>query len=332
MTQHKILKEDLITVSKYKLPYEKIKGRKVLVTGGGGFVGAWLAASLCRVGAEVAVTMRDPIAGDKSAVFPFGDVKEYAAPGSFIGHAIADFEPDVVIHAASPGDPGSYLSDPVGTLECNFLQMNQILAHALKSKPTVMLISSGEVYGGVWNAKGVTENNFGPLDPLHPRSCYAEGKRAAEALCLAYNRQYGVPVRIARLHHSYGPGMRLARDTRALPTFFREVLAGRKPTVTTPNFERTWLYASDMATGLLTVLLEGGNEAYNVGEITPHSILSIAKMLSGEVIMEPPTPDESVSPHSHIQPDCSKLMKLGWFPNVPVTSGLQRTMEFYRDQ
>lgn len=318
---NKIVEEDLERILAYKLPWQMLRGQRVLVTGGTGFVGSWLAMTCARAGAKVAVTARDanevPLADEMG-------LSVYECRGNVLLHALTDFCPAIIIHAASPGDPKQYLAKPVDCLDINILGTSQCLAYAIEHKPTVMLISSGEVYGEgcVMPAE---EWMFGCIDPGHPRACYSEGKRAAEALCYAYGRQYSVPTRVVRLFHSYGPGMR-PDDSRVVPAMLATVQLGRNPVVRS-KAKRTFLYATDMVTGIMSVLLKGDNgEPYNVGSTCPHEVKVVGELLNNGIV-DYAQELEGDSPHECLVPDITKMSSLGWYPMVDLVEGLKRMKE-----
>lgn len=323
---NKIVEEDLECILAYDLPWKELRGQRVLVTGGTGFVGSWLAMTCAKAGVKVAITARD--ANEAPLADEMG-LSVYQCRGNLLAHALTDFQPAIIIHAASPGDPKQYLTHPVDCLEINLLGINQCLAYATESKPTVLMVSSGEVYGNIFGdpALCIKETYFGGIDPAHPRAAYAEAKRAAEALCFAYGRQYGVPTRVARLFHSYGPGMRLD-DSRVVPAMLAAVLIGATPVVRSKAL-RTFLYASDMVTGIMTVLLKGADgEAYNVGSTCEHEVKVVGQLLNNGIVDYAPAQEDD-SPHERLVPDISKLNHLGWMYMVDLVEGLRRTKESY---
>jgi dTDP-glucose 4,6-dehydratase len=333
---NKIIEEDLERILAYDLPWKDLRGVRVLITGGTGFVGSWLAMTCAKAGAKVAITTRRH-GPEAEAISDFG-ISVYECRTNLLAHPLTDFDPAIIIHAAGPGDPKEYLARPANAIEINTLGMSQCLAQAIDGKATVMLISSGEVYGnkisdglplfgGALTNDGLAEGTFGPLDPQLPRSCYAEAKRCAEALCFAYGRQYGVPTRVARLFHSYGPGMALD-DSRVVPAMLAAVLLGANPVVRS-KAKRTFLYATDMVTGLMTVLLKGkDDEPYNVGSACEHEVRVVGELLNNGIVDYAPAQDDD-SPHQALKPDAHKLQLLGWYPMVDLVEGLKRTKESY---
>jgi nucleoside-diphosphate-sugar epimerase len=255
----------------------------------------------------------------------------------YLGPAGADF----VIHAASQASPRFFASDPVGTLEANIIGTGRMLEVARNSKSEGLLFfSSGEVYGNLTNpAIPVRETAFEGLDPLQIRSCYAEGKRAGEALCACWHAQFGVPAKIVRISHTYGPGMEL-NDGRVFADFVADIVARRDIILKSDgSARRPFCYLADATVAYFTVLLKGNaGEAYNVGSESELSILEFAEMLSRlfperncKVIREARSPDENYIPSRNAGGhfDISKIKRLGWQPTTSLEAGFRRTVLSY---
>lgn len=247
-----------------------------------------------------------------------------------------------IIHAASKASPSHFSANPVGTILPNVLGTYHLLELARRLQTRGFLfLSSGEVYGR-FNPppiQPIAEDQFGSLDPLDPRACYAEAKRAGEALCLAWHLQYGVPTRIARLGHTYGPGMDLT-DERVFADFVRRILRGEDIILKTDgSAARPFCYLADATVGLLTVLLKGqGGTAYNLmNDEAFISIKDLAIRLAGlfpergvRVIL----PDQKAPTGSaHWNAGClvatQRIRQLGWKPSTSVESGFRRTILAY---
>src|SRR5204863_3920089 len=190
---------------------------------------------------------------------------------------------DFVIHAASPATPRAFGSDPIGTYQPNVLGTHRLLelAHA-KEALGFLFVSSGAVYGAVAGPGPITESSLGSVDPLDLKSCYAESKRMGEAMCAAWHHQRGLPTRIARVGHTYGPHMRRS-DDRAFAEFVFCVVDGRDILLNSDGqARRMFSYVSDTTEGLLRVLLDGRNgEAYTVANpAAESSILDLARLVT----------------------------------------------------
>ncbi len=205
-----------------------------------------------------------------------------------------------------------------------------------------MYFSSAEIYGTLSAPdKPITESMIGSLDPLAPRSCYAEGKRFGESLCVAWQRQFGVPVTIVRPFHTYGPGM-ATDDGRVFADFVADVVAGRDIVMRSSGLaRRAYCYLADATIGYFTALLLGARgEAYNVGNARAEaSVAELARILVGlhpakRLGVKHAAPSDanylpSVTPRS--VPDTTKLEALGWRATTSLIDGFRRTIESFKD-
>ena len=342
---HPVVREDLARVAAAPLPWGRFDGATLLVTGAAGFLPAYLVESalhLNELGRKVRVVglVRNlPRARERFAAYAGCDalqLVEHDAATPYAPRGPVDY----IIHAASPASPKLYVTDPVGTIAPNVVGTHHLLdlAHRSKSRG-FLLFSSGEVYGPNPAKVPTGEGDYGPVDPLDVRSPYAEGKRAAEALCAAWHRQRGVPAVVARPFHTYGPGMRLD-DGRVFADFVRDIVARKNLTLASDGrATRAFTYLSDAVLGYWTVLLNGApGAAYNVaddgGEL---SIADLANLLVSlypgrglSVEFGPPPADASaVSKLIRSCPDVSRLRALGWVPSVNVAEGFRRTVRYY---
>jgi nucleoside-diphosphate-sugar epimerase len=249
---------------------------------------------------------------------------------------------DYIIHAASQASPKYYGQDPVGTLSANVFGTHHLLRLAREKRSRGFLFfSSAEVYGEV-NPRQIPcpESVYGSVDPMQVRSCYAESKRLGETLCVAWAHQHGVPARIVRPFHTYGPGMALD-DGRVFSDFVADVAAGRDIIMRSDGTAvRAYCYLADAVAGYFTVLLKGQNgQAYNVGNNRAEaSVLELAKRLVAlypeknlKVIQvaEPPRPGYLASKVSRVSPDTTKIEALGWRPVHSLESGFRRTIHSF---
>ena len=346
-TRHPIVCEDLQKILAAPLPWEKLFSRTVLITGANGFIPAYMLETLLYLnetqGADVHVialvrnhekSMRrlGHLSGRKDVTFVVQDVRDpYSGPGA------ADF----VIHAASQASPKFYGTDPVGTFETNVLGTRRMLEISKNSGSEGFLyFSSGEVYGRIDNPSiPVKETDYGYLDPLSVRSCYAEGKRAGETLCICWHAQFGIPVKIVRLSHTYGPGMELD-DGRVFADFVADMVARRDIVMKSDgSTRRPFCYLADATVAFFTVLLKGATgEAYNVGSDIECSILDLAETIVRlfperccRVQRQERRPDDPYipSPVSGGHFDLSKIRSLGWRPTTSIEEGFWRTVKSY---
>jgi nucleoside-diphosphate-sugar epimerase len=247
---------------------------------------------------------------------------------------------DFVVHAASQASPKFYGVDPVGTMGANILGVHQLLEKSLVWEPDGFLFfSSGEVYGQVQPDKVPTsENDYGYIDICHPRSCYAESKRAAETMGVSYASQFGVQFKTVRPFHTYGPGMSLD-DGRVFADFVSDIVNNRSIVMKSDGSAvRSFCYLADAVLGFFTVLFHGKRgESYNVGN--PDGVLSIIQLAELLVGLRPGLRVERMirendsgyfqSPISNNVPDISRIGSLGWLPKYGPVEGFERTIKSF---
>ena len=242
-----------------------------------------------------------------------------------------------IIHAASPASPRFYKDAPLSVIYPNVLGTINMLNLA-RTNPvrSILYFSSGEVYGEF--AGEIDENAYGIVDPTALRSCYAESKRMGENLCIAYGSEYGLPVKIVRPFHTYGPGMKLD-DGRVFADFVRSVVMGQDIVLTSSGeAKRSFLYLSDATLAYFLILTKGvNNEAYNVAnEQGIISIKELAQIIVGlfpekglQVRFEPPKESYMPSPIMSCAVKTHKLKALGWSPKVSIEQGFSKTIRSY---
>lgn len=323
----------------------QFKNCRVLITGITGLIGGYifeaiatLAIRQCDWNVEVWGLARNNDKAEKR----FAHLNKSDAV-RFLIHDVTQALPalpkfDYIIHAASEASPKYFLADPIGTIAANVTGTTSLLELARRDSSHFLFLSSGTVYGrAAGNDTPITESSFGPYDPLDSRACYAESKRLAETLCAAYAQQHGVHTVIARISHTYGPGVEL-NDGRVFGDFIADAVAGRSIRVLgTGSDARPFLYVADATVGLLLLLLSGASaEAYNIGSETEVSIGELAKLiaqLSGLSSTHTMTGDTDHAPssaartHGHFSID--KIKALGWQPETSVEIGFARTLKHF---
>ncbi len=341
-----VILEDLADIAR-EVNVALLHGKTVLVAGAAGFLPAYMVETLLYLndtsscGCRVIALVRSPekaalrfarYAGRPDLVVMTGDV---ASPPEKLPRA------DIIIHAASPASPKHFGKNPVGVMSANIMGMLGLLEMARRwSSEAFLYFSSGEVYGQLpASAPPAQENHYGYVDILDVRSCYAESKRAAETLGVSYWVEYGVPCKIVRPFHTYGPGMALD-DGRVYADFVADVLRGRNITLKSDGRAvRAFCYLSDAVRGFFTVLLHGlPGRAYNVGNPDGAlSILDLSKLLAGmapglKVDAQLGVRDAGYlqSPIARNVPDVSLLNALGWNPKYSPQDGFARTIRSYR--
>jgi UDP-glucuronate decarboxylase len=345
--RHPIIEEDLKKITSTSLPWHLLFGKTVLITGAIGLVPSYIVETLVYLNETVDADIHTIalVRNRERAMHRLGHlvsrsdmtliVQDVRDPYS--GPKTVDF----VIHAAAQASPKYYGSDPAGTCAVNLFGTWRMLELAKEAASTAFVfLSSGEVYGQVQDPSiPVTETSFGPIDPLMVRSCYAEGKRAGETLCACWNFQYGLPTKVVRLSHTYGPRMDL-EDGRVFADFVANLVARRNIILKSDgSARRPFCYVADSTTGIFTVLLRGiSGEAYNLGADSEISILELAELLCRlfpergcNIVRSERKPGDPYIPSSNCAGyfDLSKIKSLGWHPTTGIDEGFRRTVESY---
>lgn len=307
------------------------KPKRALVTGGAGFIGSHLCDALLAAGQEV-------ICLDNLATGAHANIEQAQENPSFIFEdrdvtEPFDFEVDAVYHLASPASPLDYYAMPVKTMLANSLGTRNCLELANKLGVRMLLASTSEVYGDP-EVTPQSEGYFGHVNPVGLRSCYDEGKRFAEALCKAYEREHGTDIVIVRIFNTYGTRMRPG-DGRVIPNFVSQALAGEPFTIYGDGSQtRSFCHVSDMVKALVLAVqtTEAGGEVINVGNPDEMRIIDLAARLrektgtSSPLVFEPLPEDDPLQR----KPDITRAMKvLGWAPEVSLDEGLSDTISWF---
>jgi UDP-glucuronate decarboxylase len=343
-----VVAEDLKNMAGANLPWDKLAGKTILISGANGFLPAYLVELFLYLnqihpGLDLNLVglVRNPQkAGARFAAYRQRRDLQLLVQDVSIPVAYSP-KVDWIIHAASQASPKYYGSDPVGTLKANVLGTYNLLELArAKKAENFLFFSSGEVYGKVDAAWIPTaEGQYGYLDPTDLRSCYAESKRMGETMCVSWAHQYGIPVKIARPFHTYGPGMSLD-DGRVFADFVADVVNHRDIVLKSDGrAKRAFCYLADAIVGFCTVLLKGANgEAYNVGnekgeiaigdlarklvQLFPERKLKVIEQERSEKEYLP-----SATPRSC--PATAKIAALGWQPVIAIEAGFARTIRSF---
>ena len=344
-----IVREDLTRIATADLPWQRLAGKKVMVTGGSGFLASYLVKSLLAVrdvhGLNLEVTCIARSSGDvKNRLGAYLKHDGLRVVSQDVSHPLSiDFPAaDMIIHSASHASPKLYGVDPVGILLANSVGTMHLLNHAIKHGSSAFLFfSSGEVYGSPIDPEDlVTELNYGYLDPIQVRSCYGESKRMGETMCAAWAHQYGLHTSVVRPFHTYGPGMKLD-DGRVFADFVADVVARRDIVLKSDGLaQRPFCYIADATEAFLTVLLKGEcAQAYNVANPSAEtSMRDLAQTLAAlfpdrglGVRFDIPAVSSSYlrSPVARSCPSIAKINELGWEPKVGIQEGFRRTIQSF---
>ena len=307
-------------------------GRRVVVTGGAGFLGSHLCRELMARGDEV-VAVDNLLTGTRENLADL-----FGKPGfMYMHHDVSNFvhvpgPVDAVLHFASPASPVDYLLHPIPTLKVGSLGTHNTLGLALHKGARYLLASTSEVYGDPL-VHPQTEDYWGNVNPIGPRGVYDEAKRFAEAMATAYQRFHDLDVRIVRIFNTYGPHQR-RRDGRAVSNFLTQALDGKPITIYGDGSQtRSFCYVDDEVRGLLALLDSDHIGPMNIGNPVEYTIAELATTVlevtgsSSKLVFDPlPVDDPKVR-----RPDISLARRvLGWEPEVPLVEGLARTAEWFR--
>lgn len=245
-----------------------------------------------------------------------------------------DTDFDYIIHAASNASPNFFANNPVEVMTANILGVKHLLDYGMcHNMKRFLYVSTGEVYGE-GDGRVFTEDYQGYVDITSPRSCYPSSKRAAETLCAAYGKEYGIDYVIARPCHTYGPGF-TEQDNRVYAQFIRNVLRGEDIVMkSTGSQMRSWIYVDDCANAILTILRKGTcGEAYNIADESSNiSIRELAEMIaeigSRKVVIDIPTDAEKsgYNPVTKSVFSTAKLQALGWEIHGTMKEKMEETI------
>ena len=306
--------------------------KRILVTGGAGFVGSHLCERLLTDGHEV-VCLDNFFTGTHANVAHLREHPRFELFRHDVQEALT-MEVDQIFHLACPASPIHYQRNPVRTIRTAVQGTLNLLDVAREASARMMIASTSEVYGDPAEHPQ-TESYWGNVNPIGPRACYDEGKRCAEALATSYAIQYGVQVRIARIFNTYGPRMH-ENDGRVVSNFVVQALSGKPLTIFGDGKQtRSFCFVSDLVEGFVRLMAsEHGCDPVNLGnprESTMIELATLIKQMTGsrsEIVHEPLPKDDPVRRN----PNISRAQKLlgGWGPKVPLEEGLAATIAYFR--
>lgn len=306
--------------------------KRILVTGGAGFLGSHLCERLLASGAEV-ICLDNFFTGSK------GNIGHLLANPLFeiVRHDVVQpilLEVDRIFNFACPASPVHYQYNPVKTVKTNVMGTINMLGLAKRLRARILQASTSEVYGDP-KVHPQQESYWGHVNPVGTRSCYDEGKRVAETLMMDYHRQNGVDIRIVRIFNTYGPRMAV-EDGRVVSNFIVQALRNRPITIYGEGSQtRSFCYVSDLIEGVCRLMnAEGLTGPVNIGnpdEFTIRELADLVVSLTGSrsEIVHCPLPQDDPSQR---QPDISLAREaLGWQPAVPLREGLAPTIVYFEE-
>lgn len=307
--------------------------KRILITGGAGFLGSHLCDRFIKEGYHV-IAMDNLITGNLKNIehlFHLPDFEYYHHDVSKFVHVPGHL--DYILHFASPASPIDYLRIPIQTLKVGSLGTHNLLGLAKDKGARILVASTSEVYGDP-EVHPQTEDYWGNVNPVGPRGCYDEAKRFQEAMTMAYHMHHGLETRIIRIFNTYGPRMRLD-DGRVLPAFLSQALRGEELSIFGDGSQtRSFCYVDDLVEGIYRLLLSDYHLPVNVGNPDEITILEFAEeicKLTGSPLNLGYQPLPKDDPQRR-RPDIAKAKEiLGWEPQVSRSEGLKRTLEYFKE-
>ncbi|GGZ25892.1 dTDP-glucose 4,6-dehydratase [Asticcacaulis endophyticus] len=305
--------------------------KRILVTGGAGFLGSHLCERLLGEGAHV-ICLDNFYTGAHVNIQHLRDHPNFELLRHDITHPLF-IECDEIYNLACPASPIHYQRDPVQTIKTSVMGSVNMLGLAKRLKAKIFQASTSEVYGDP-SVHPQPESYWGNVNTIGPRSCYDEGKRCAETLFFDYRRQHGLNIKVVRIFNTYGPRMH-PNDGRVVSSFIVQALMGRDITIFGEGLQtRSFCYADDLIEGFVRLMntpddITGPINIGNPGEFT---MLELAQMViditgSKSKIVHMPLPQDDPKQR---RPDITQAQeKLGWEPKVPLREGLTKTVNYF---
>ena len=340
-----IIEKDIEEILGTNINFKKLENSTVLITGAAGMLGTYILYTLAALNdlrsynIKIVALVRNR---DKLAQYFKNRPDVFILEQDVCDKINYNERVDYIIHAASPASPKIMKENPVETIMANTIGTFNTLKFAKKNNvKSYLYISSREVYGEPysWQEK-FDENTYGFIDTLLPRSCYPEGKRAAENMCISFKEQYGLNVKIARPAHTYGPGMSIY-DGRVQADFLKNVVNNENIIMkSTGEAVRTYTYVRDVVSAIFMVLLDSDSVVYNMAdEDAEITIKGLAELLASlypernlKVIMDIDEDQKGCAPFKLGIIDSSKIKKIGWKPTITLEEGFRRTVAYIESE
>lgn len=338
--QNPQVQTDLSELIAQNIPWCDLKDKTVLITGATGMLASYFGFTLLYLNAQMKLNIR-PIflaRSEQKLRTVYGNaleqchclIQDVCQPIEYTGNI------DYIFHAAGAASPYYIMNDPVGIINANVQGTQNVLELARKNKGTnIAYASTREVYGRVDEKNVITEDDMGVIDPLDPRNCYPESKRLAEAMFMAYHKQYDVNFNSLRIAHCYGPGMQLEGDGRVMADFLNDAVNGRDITLkSTGEAERAFCYITDALAGIFRVMLQGEpGQVYNLAnEKEPVRIIDLANLIqkiagNGKGVKILKASQEGYTNYARTALVSKQLEQLGWYLRVALKDGIERTLK-----
>lgn len=340
-----IIKEDLYDLYQRQIAWERLKNRRILITGATGMLATFLTRMLIFLNDEHGLGIRVYLlARNRDKLLQrFGDETEHVR---FLVQDVcekidAGDHLDWIFHAAGAASTHSILNDPVGIIRANTIGTLNVMELARTAgKPKILFTSTREIYGKVKGVDRISETDMGITDPLVVRSCYPESKRMAESILASYRVQYGIPFNSLRIAHVYGPAMQISNDGRVMADFINDAIQNRDITLKSDGKAvRAFIYITDAVDAIFRVMMHGNHKgAYNIAnESEPLSIFDIAGMvqsLAGNekkvFVNRGSTQVQGYTNYKRIPLDTTRIRELGWHPEVSLRDGISRTLQYFK--
>ncbi|KUG23583.1 dtdp-glucose 4,6-dehydratase [hydrocarbon metagenome] len=307
--------------------------KRILITGGAGFLGSHLCDRLLREGNDI-ICLDNFFTGNKKNIAHLIGLPHF----ELIRHDIINpvyLEVDEIYNLACPASPVHYQLNPIKTIKTNVMGAINVLGIAKRTKAKVLQASTSEVYGDP-EVHPQNELYWGKVNPIGIRSCYDEGKRAAECLMMDYRRQNSVNAKIVRIFNTYGPRMAI-NDGRVVSNFIIQALQNKNITIYGDgSHTRSFCYVDDIITGLITMMNSADDffGPVNIGNPVEFTIMQLAQLIikltksSSNIEFQPLPADDPVQR----KPDIYLAMqRIGWKPKVELEEGLFHTIDYFRE-
>lgn len=307
-----------------------MKSKRILITGGAGFVGSNLASFLVKQG-HLVIVLDNLCTGFTKNIENLNNELNF----NFLLHDVTvpfDIEVDEIYHLACMASPPKYQSDPIKTMETCFLGILNMLNLAQKYKAKILVTSTSEIYGDP-KINPQSEDYCGNVNTFSPRACYNEGKRIAETLCYEYSK-LGVEVRVSRIFNTFGPNMDMY-DGRVVSNFIVQCLRNEDITIYGDGkITRSFQYVDDLVNGLTLLMNSNCNTPVNIGNPAEYTINDFAYLIKEMTNSESRIiyMKEAEDDPKKRRPDIRKAKEiLNWEPKITVREGLVKTIEYFSD-